>query len=89
MVAIRLHHPRLGTRKLHHLLQLQPEVTSHVGRDKLFQILRIARLQIVAGRALHKTTDSTHCFYLHPSLLKTVENQVLQENDSWRHPEVL
>lgn len=76
VVAIRLHHPRLGTRKLHHLLWRQPEAASHVGRDRLFQILRSARLLIVPERAYHKTTHSHHRFYRHPNLLKSGVNQV-------------
>lgn len=76
VVGIRLHHPRLGTRKLHHLLHLRPEVASHVGRDRLFRILRCARLLVTPERAYHKTTNSHHRFYRHPNLLKAGENQV-------------
>jgi len=77
VTAIRLHQPRLGTRKLHYLLQQQPEPTLHVGRDRLFQILRCSRLLVVPKRAYHKTTQSHHRFYRHPNLLKAGENQVV------------
>lgn len=74
---IRMHQPRLGTRKLHYLLQQQSESVLHVGRDRLFRILGGARLLVVPRRAYHKTTDSHHRFYCHPNLLKAGENQVV------------
>lgn len=77
VTAIRLHQPRLGTRKLHYLLGQQPESTRHVGRDRLFQILRCSRLLVMPKRAYHKTTQSHHRFYCHPNLLKEGENQVV------------
>jgi transposase InsO family protein len=76
VTAIRLHQPRLGTRKLHHLLLQRPEPGSHVGRDRLFRILRRARLLVIPVRAYHKTTNSHHRFYRHPNLLKAGKNQV-------------
>ncbi|MGX9334572.1 MULTISPECIES: IS3 family transposase [Klebsiella/Raoultella group] len=76
VTAIRLHQPRLGTRKLHHLLLQRTEAKSHVGRDRLFRILRYARLLVIPVRAYHKTTNSHHRFYRHPNLLKAGDNQV-------------
>lgn len=77
VTAIRLHQPRLGTRKLHHLLRQHPEPALHVGRDRLFSILRCARLLVMPKRAYHKTTQSHHRFYRHPNLLKAGDNQVI------------
>lgn len=77
VTAIRLHQPRLGTRKLHHLLRQHPEPALHVGRDRLFSILRCARLLVMPKRAYHKTTHSHHRFYRHPNLLKAGDNQVI------------
>ncbi len=77
VTAIRLHQPRLGTRKLHYLLRQQPEPALHVGRDRLFQILRCSRLLVMPKRAYHKTTHSHHRFYRHPNLLKPGANQVI------------
>lgn len=76
VTAIRLHQPRLGTRKLHYLLQQQPDPVLQAGRDRLFRILRDARLLVMPGRAYHKTTQSHHRFYRHPNLLKSGKNQV-------------
>ncbi|PYB24346.1 IS3 family transposase, partial [Serratia marcescens] len=49
----------------------------HVGRDRLFSILRCARLLVMPKRAYHKTTQSHHRFYRHPNLLKAGDNQVI------------
>jgi putative transposase len=71
----RLRQPRLGTRKLHHLLgeSLHP---SGMGRDALFDVLRNAGMLVPQRRAYHKTTDSHHRFRRHPNLLKAGERQV-------------
>jgi putative transposase len=73
----RLSQPRLGTRKLHHVLR-QPleQMGLHIGRDALFDVLRHARLLVRPTRAYHKTTDSHHRFRRHPNLLKPGEQQV-------------
>lgn len=63
--------PRLGTRKLHHLLQ-QPlqESGIRIGRDALFGLLRQQNLLVRPRRAYHRTTNSRHHFDRHPNLLK-------------------
>lgn len=66
----RMIQPRVGTRKLHAMLQ--PELTQSglsLGRDALFALLRRARLLVPNRRAYHKTTDSHHRFRRHPNLL--------------------
>lgn len=74
---IRLQQPRLGTRKLHSLLQAQADPAVRVGRDRLFDILRAHRQLVLRKRAYHKTTHSHHRFRRHPNLLKAGENQVV------------
>jgi putative transposase len=73
----RVRQPRLGTRKLHHVLR-EPLARSGIelGRDALFDVLRNARLLVPPRRAYHKTTDSHHRFRRHPNLLKAGEHQV-------------
>lgn len=69
--------PRLGTRKLHHLMG--PVLAAEglgIGRDALFDLLRWARLLVPTRRAYHKTTDSHHRFRRHPNLLKMGPEQV-------------
>ncbi|WP_139411641.1 IS3 family transposase [Aeromonas veronii] len=73
---VRLRQPRVGTRKLHYLLQGQDDDGLKVGRDRLFQILAEHRLLVPPRRAYHKTTHSFHRFYRHPNLLKAGPEQV-------------
>ncbi|WP_085943310.1 IS3 family transposase [Aeromonas veronii] len=72
---VRLRQPRVGTRKLHYLLQGQYDGGLKVGRDRLFQILA-EHLLVQPRRAYHKTTHSFHRFYRHPNLLKAGPEQV-------------
>ncbi len=66
---IRLEMPRLGTRKLYHMLQ--PTLKEkHVGRDKLFSILRANHLLIKPPRSYHVTTNSHHRFHKHKNLVE-------------------
>jgi len=78
--AKRLRQPRLGTRKLHHLIG--PTLATEglgMGRDALFDLLRWNRLLVPTRRAYHKTTDSHHRFRRHPNLLKAGPEQVCAE----------
>lgn len=74
---IRRRQPRLGTRKLHHLLHVRPEPVLHLGRDRLFEVLRAHRLLVPRPRAYHKTTQSHHRFRRHSNLLKPGPGQVV------------
>ena len=64
----RMRQPRVGTRKLHHMLR---EPLQHrgiaLGRDAMFDVLRNAKLLVAPLRACHKTTDSHHRFRRHPN----------------------
>lgn len=73
----RLHQPRIGTRKLHHLLSDSfASEGLKVGRDTLFGILRQSHMLVAPKRAYHKTTDSHHRFRRHSNLLKAGDGQV-------------
>jgi len=75
---IRLRQPRLGTRKLQHLLRAAlTQAGIKLGRDGMFNILRNARLLVRTRRAYHKTTDSHHRFRRHPNLLKDGPQKVV------------
>ncbi len=76
MRQVRLRQPRVGTRKLHYLLQGQDDGGLKIGWDRLFQILAEHRLLVQPKRAYHKTTHSFHRFYRHPNLLKAGPEQV-------------
>lgn len=73
----RLRQPRMGTRKLHHVLRKPLEQAGMgLGRDAMFDVLRNAGMLVPQRRAYHKTTDSHHRFRRHPNLLKQGEQQV-------------
>ncbi len=75
--AQRLRQPRLGTRKLHHLLRQPLEQAGiALGRDAMFDVLRNARMLVPTRRAYHKTTDSHHRFRRHPNLVKDGPEQI-------------
>lgn len=71
--------PRLGTRKLYHLLK-EDFRTHHlkVGRDQLFRILRVNHLLVHPRKSYHKTTNSKHWLRKHKNLI---------QNMSIDHPE--
>ena len=63
--------PRLGTRKLYHLLKPRFEAAGiKLGRDGLFNYLRRHHLLIRPRRSYTKTTFSKHWMKKHPNLLK-------------------
>ncbi len=73
----RMVQPRIGTRKLQHLLKAPlAERQIKIERDGLFNLLRKARLLVLPKRSYHKTTHSHHRFYTHPNLLKARPQQV-------------
>jgi transposase InsO family protein len=74
VLAVRKQLPRLGTRKLYHLLveDFKKEYIA-VGRDKLFSILRKEQLLIVKKKSYTKTTDSKHWMHKYPNLIKGLQ----------------
>jgi putative transposase len=70
---IRETHPRIGTRKLH--LMLQPLLTEHqikIGRDGLFNLLSNNQLLIRRRKRKVYTTQSQHWFKKYPNLIKDI-----------------
>ena len=73
----RMSMPKVGTRKLHHLLREPLERHgATLGRDALFDVLRNARMLVRTPRAYHKTTNSHHRFRRHPNLIKPGPDQL-------------
>ncbi|KAF1055747.1 MAG: hypothetical protein GAK41_00342 [Burkholderia gladioli] len=52
---------------------------NQLGRGRLFDVLRAARLLVVPPRAYHKTAHSHHRFRRHPNLLKAGPEQVVPQ----------
>ena len=59
VMGIRRLMPRIGTRKLDHLLE-ESLTALGVGRDKLFDVLRANHMLIVPRRQYRQTTNSKH-----------------------------
>jgi transposase InsO family protein len=59
--------PRLGTRKLHHMLQTRD---IRVSRDRLFDILRENNLLVKRRKKYTVTTNSKHWMKKYPNLIR-------------------
>lgn len=77
---IRTTQPRIGTRKLYHMLARELRALK-VGRDKFFDILRANHLLITRKRSYHTTTMSHHRFRKYPNIIKEVA--VCRPNQVW------
>lgn len=66
--------PRLGTRKLHHLLRAEFSAAGvAMGRDRLFEVLRRHDLLICRRCRSVRTTRSRHSFAVYENLLKDMD----------------
>ncbi|WP_236994919.1 IS3 family transposase [Christiangramia fulva] len=64
--------PRLGTRKLYHMLRAELSKIN-VGRDKLFRILKANHMLITPKKRYHITTDSHHRFRKYKNSVSEIE----------------
>lgn len=79
---IRKHLPRLGGRKLFHMLEsFFKKEGIKIGRDKFFTLLRDRNLLIKKKKYTKKTTNSNHSFKRYPNLIKGLS--VTQANQLW------
>ncbi len=69
---IRKSMPRIGTKKLYHLLMDKLRLME-IGRDKLLVILRANHLLIQPKRRYHVTTNSHHRFRKHQNLVLSID----------------
>jgi putative transposase len=70
----RLRHPRMGCRKLMHLLKPDWESAGvKIGRDRFFALLGRHDLLIERSRVCARTTNSWHGFGVYPNLAKDLE----------------
>jgi transposase InsO family protein len=67
--SVRIDQPRIGTRKLYHILK-EPLQELGVGRDRLFAILNANKMLIKPKRSYHITTNSHHRFRKHKNLIE-------------------
>lgn len=80
IVAKRMRMPRLGTRKLYHLLADQfDRLGVKLGRDGLFDYLREQKMLIRPLKSYTKTTHSKHWLKKHPNLLRDLVPSRMEE----------
>lgn len=77
---VRSEMPRLGTRKLYHVLRAELQRLG-LGRDRLFDILRSNHLLINPKRSYRVTTNSHHRFRKHKNL--TVNMKPVRPEQLW------
>lgn len=79
---IRRYQPRIGGKKLYHLLQNDlHKIDPGIGRDKFFDILRKKKLLVKRRKKYVYTTDSFHRFRVYKNALK---NKLLTApNQAW------
>jgi len=68
---IRTSHPKIGARKLRHMVS--QELSMHIGRDRIFRVLREADMLVKRKRRTAHTTDSRHGFRTYTNLVKDIE----------------
>jgi putative transposase len=74
VLEVRRQMPKLGTRKLYHILT--PEFKKkqmRLGRDRLFDLLREEGLLVLRKKRYTKTTNSKHWMRKYPNLIKDIE----------------
>ncbi|RIJ45244.1 IS3 family transposase [Maribellus luteus] len=74
VASVRGKHPRMGTRKIYHLIK--PDLEGQgikMGRDALFSLLADEDLLIRKRKRMHITTNSNHWFRKYPNLVKGFE----------------
>ncbi len=82
VLNVRHQMPRIGTRKLHHILGEEfKRAQLGIGRDTLFTILREDNLLVGRKKRYTKTTDSKHWLHKYPNLIKGID--IIRPEQVW------
>ena len=74
VLNIRKDHPRMGTRKIYHLIKSDLEgLHIKMGRDALFDLVAENKLKVTKRKRRHITTNSNHVFKRYPNLIKDLD----------------
>ena len=74
VLNIKKEHPRMGTRKIYHLIKPNMDRANiKMGRDALFDLMAANNLQVTKRKRRHITTNSNHVFRRYPNLVKNIE----------------
>ena len=72
--TIKEDHPRMGTRKIYHLIKPDLERSNiKMGRDTLFDLMAANKLLVTKRKRRHITTNSNHVYRKYPNLIKGIE----------------
>jgi transposase InsO family protein len=74
VLNIKKDHPRMGTRKIYHLIK--PDLgrsNIKMGRDTLFDLMAANKLLVTRRKRRHITTNSNHVYRKYPNLIKDKE----------------
>ena len=82
VLNIKKDHPRMGTRKVYHLIKPDLEQSNiKMGRDALFDLMAANNLKVTRRKRRHITTNSNHVFKRYPNLIKGFEPD--EPNQVW------
>lgn len=74
VLNIKKEHPRMGTRKIYHLIKSDLEKSKiKMGRDALFDLVSENNLQVIKRKRKHVTTNSNHVFKRYPNLIRDID----------------
>jgi transposase InsO family protein len=73
--------PRIGGKKLYHLLKGDLQAAGKIGRDRFFKILKNNNLLIERKKSYTRTTNSYHHFHRHRNLIK--DRKISRPNACW------
>lgn len=74
VLNIKKEHPRMGTRKIYHLIKPDLEKSNiKMGRDALFDLMAANNLLVTKRKRRYITTNSNHVFKRYPNLIKGIE----------------
>ncbi len=74
VLNIRKDHPRMGIRKIYHIIKPDLETTGiKMGRDALFDLMAANKLLVTKRKRRHITTYSNHIYKKYPNLIRGTE----------------
>jgi len=74
VLNIKKDHPRMGTRKIYHLIKPNMESAGiKMGRDALFDLMDANNLKVTKRKRRHITTSSNHVYRKYPNLIRDME----------------
>jgi len=74
VLSIKKDHPRMGTRKIYHLIKPELQRSNiKMGRDALFDLMAANNLKVTKRKRRYITTNSNHVYRKYPNLIRDME----------------